>query len=602
MGNQLKLKKAVQSGNWSDPNTWYGGFKPIAGDVVCSNGFDITIDEDVNVYHITNYTVPITATIATSAMIDNNNPNDIGVVVGSGQYTEYWYPFNRSSNAVRFRVGSWTAYKFNEPKVIDKYKFRQNYSAGHSRNVDGFTIDASNDGVNWVNLDTVNNVLNTTEYENLSVSNTTAYTYYRIYITAVGSYGSGYVRDLYLWEQDIQVLSADTEGGKFFINDNVTITCTDPVVGVSGVSDAYSIFEYNGSASATVNANFIENQCRNYHSMFLHTGTGTLNIVGDNPDRYPLSNRGDTTVYMRYNERYGVRVTANNSGTTNLVGNISYNHTFGSDRQRGFYIRGDHTFNITGDIVYGGYYGTAELRNLINQSGGEFNMTGDIELVGGQNNYNSVINLSTCNAQITGQITSNYNNSNFNEYIYVNYSTSDVNRSFSVVGKIETNNNFRALNISTNSFPTQLSGPFVCGPYGTMPFYSANVRIMNQGLVDNYFQFRDTTNLNNTYPLDGGNAFSLVSPDTLVDSPAQEDVREGTSYASGNYTGTLAVPLPSQVALGIATDDTVGTAVLTADDVWNAQTSAMNTDGSIGKRLKNSSTVDSTGDQLSSLL
>jgi hypothetical protein len=65
---------------------------------------------------------------------------------------------------------------------------------------------------------------------------------------------------------------------------------------------------------------------------------------------------------------------------------------------------------------------------------------------------------------------------------------------------------------------------------------------------------------------------------------------------------SLAVPPTNRVSLGIPVDNTVGTAVLTADDVWNAQTSAMNTPGSIGKRLKNASTVDSTGDQLTSLL
>ena len=602
-----KIKKAIQSGNWSDTSTWYGGIKPVAGDIVASNGFDITIDEDVNAYHITNYSAYGSRAVATQLMITNTMPSDEGSVrvyddpLGYGYATATAYVTFGNGGSVRCFNNRGIGYQFNTPVVIKGFKFTNQYKGDTYRQIIDFTFEASNDEVNWTVLDTVSGMGDA--YENHSLGNTTAYTYYRVFWTAVGSYGSCYPGLIYLYDFDASsgyTTEDTTEGGRYYINDNVTITCTDPVVGVSGVSDAYSIFEYSGSASATVNANFIENQCRNYHSMFLHTGTGTLNIVGDNPDRYPLLNSNNTTVYMRYSERYGARITTNNSGTTNLIGNISYNHASGSERHRGFYIRGDHTFNITGDIVYGGYYGTAELRGLINQSGGEFNMTGDIELVSGQGSA-SVINL-TCDVQITGQITSNYNNNNFNEYIYMTYSTSDLSRSFSVVGKIETNINYRALNVSTNYFPAQLSGPFVCGPYGAMPFYSPSVRIMNQGLVDNYFQFRDTTNLNNTYPLDGGNTFSLVSPDTLVDSPAEEDVREGTSYANGNYTGTLAVPLPSQVSLGIATDNTTGTAVLSGSDVWSEQVSNITTAGSIGERLKNASTVESTGDQLESFL
>jgi hypothetical protein len=34
-------------------------------------------------------------------------------------------------------------------------------------------------------------------------------------------------------------------------------------------------------------------------------------------------------------------------------------------------------------------------------------------------------------------------------------------------------------------------------------------------------------------------------------------------------------------------------------DIWNVQSSTLTTNGSIGQRLKNASTVESTGDQLS---
>jgi hypothetical protein len=41
---------------------------------------------------------------------------------------------------------------------------------------------------------------------------------------------------------------------------------------------------------------------------------------------------------------------------------------------------------------------------------------------------------------------------------------------------------------------------------------------------------------------------------------------------------------------------------MSPSDVWNVATSAMTTAGSIGERLKNASTVETTGDQLAALL
>jgi len=85
--------------------------------------------------------------------------------------------------------------------------------------------------------------------------------------------------------------------------------------------------------------------------------------------------------------------------------------------------------------------------------------------------------------------------------------------------------------------------------------------------------------------------------------PTEADVRFGTTYsASPTRTGTLRVPLPQYVSQGVLTDNTTGTAYLSASDVWNIQTSTLTTVGSIGERLKTASTVQSNGDQLASYI
>jgi hypothetical protein len=91
---------------------------------------------------------------------------------------------------------------------------------------------------------------------------------------------------------------------------------------------------------------------------------------------------------------------------------------------------------------------------------------------------------------------------------------------------------------------------------------------------------------------------------TQGEMPAVGNVRLGVRYASGALTGTCAVPSPLTVATGVPIDATVGTAALSVGDVaaavWGAATSTLTTAGSIGERLKNSSTVATTGEQLAS--
>jgi hypothetical protein len=84
--------------------------------------------------------------------------------------------------------------------------------------------------------------------------------------------------------------------------------------------------------------------------------------------------------------------------------------------------------------------------------------------------------------------------------------------------------------------------------------------------------------------------------------PAQSDVRFGVTYQSGSKTGTAYIPAAASVGFGVPVDNTTGTAALTPASVWDVATSTLTTASSIGERLKNASTVDTTGDQLAALL
>ena len=101
----------------------------------------------------------------------------------------------------------------------------------------------------------------------------------------------------------------------------------------------------------------------------------------------------------------------------------------------------------------------------------------------------------------------------------------------------------------------------------------------------------------------GSSTRTLSDPaDIAGQVPAQTDVRFGVTYQSGSKTGTAYIPAAASVGFGVPVDNTTGTAALTPASVWDAATSSLTTSGSIGERLKNASTVDTTGDQLAALL
>ena len=89
------------------------------------------------------------------------------------------------------------------------------------------------------------------------------------------------------------------------------------------------------------------------------------------------------------------------------------------------------------------------------------------------------------------------------------------------------------------------------------------------------------------------------------DSPSQSDVRFGTTYLNGTLSGSLQMPQPNQVISGVKTDNTTGSYNVTLDSlteaIWTKLTSDLTGSNTIGERLKNNSTIDSTGQQLQAL-
>ena len=225
--------------------------------------------------------------------------------------------------------------------------------------------------------------------------------------------------------------------------------------------------------------------------------------------------------------------------------------------------------NLTGDVVGNGS-GAAIL------TGGAANITGNV--TGGSNSGGAIrVNggITTVTGIITGGSTNGLSAVNVNAGTLNHVGTAQASSSASAI----------VCNAPTTSI-INCTGPFLRNGY--------NVAISSQTLRINaaynpYFEFRKSDGTNVTYVDQATSNF-----------PAVGNVRLGTTYASGLYTGTLNVPLPSQVLAGIPVDNTVGTLLMSPADFWNYLISSGFTAGSIGDRLQNTSTVATTGAQIAS--
>jgi len=288
-----------------------------------------------------------------------------------------------------------------------------------------------------------------------------------------------------------------------------------------------------------------------------------------------------------------------------VVGNAQAGTANGSNAIR---IDGTNTQTITGNLTGGSTGNSCGARQT---AASIVNITGSITGGSGSSGF-GVENTSTGTINITGNCTGGTAAAAVN-----NNSTGTIN----IVGSaIASNTAIGAINVSTgilsvlravgNSFGIGAAGGVVShvGVASALVSgsdtrveeleYGTNGQAPTSGAV----KVVGGTNNKCLVTLTTSALKTLADPSDGTGQANEADVRSGTSYALGNKTGTCAVPAAGSVALGVAVDNTTGTAVLTPAAVWDALTSGMTTSGSIGARLKNAATLDSTGQQLADAL
>ena len=368
---------------------------------------------------------------------------------------------------------------------------------------------------------------------------------------------SGNWSDLAIWEDDstgsfvastvLPGASDDVYGNNFSVTIDQDITVaslrTTSATGISQQVWTNIAFTILASRNITCTGQGIVTPLAQTRTMRINALNSTVNIIAD----------VTTGNYGGGGDDYAIQLVSTPTLTVNHTGNVYFLYT-GSNYSRGIQVSSGNIYNLTGNVYGQGVFRRTTPIYLATGTG-SFNLTGN--LYGGAcigANGNSNIN-------IIGDIsvTTNTNAIDIWDYFYA-----AINLTFSG-------------NITTTTANTILFTTLNVHPTGDISW---------QFLTTNAGQYR-----------------TLYTPGVNTGHPAEANVRTGVVYGpTNNLTGTCAVPPAAAVSIGVPIDNTVGTAYLNATDIWNVPLASITTPNSIGERLKDASTVQSTGAQLAAFL
>ena len=260
----------------------------------------------------------------------------------------------------------------------------------------------------------------------------------------------------------------------------------------------------------------------------------------------------------------GAVIVSASTGTVTIISNIIGGSVVSS---WGVYVTGNATVNVTGNVTGGS---NSSCIGLYVTSNGVVSVTGNVTgSTGITNAYGVFTQTGSPTINITGNVTANAAGG---------IGSNSAATAFNVVGTITSSNTVSGILFVGNTTPVVVSGPMVnVGSINAV--YAQKIRIYASAVTSWTYQ--------NEY----GGTKVLYSAGVSLGNPAEADVRNGTVYgASGELTGTLIVPSPSDVLSGVPTDHTVGTYSSTpagiATEVWNTLLASITTSGSIGKLIK----------------
>jgi hypothetical protein len=626
----MAVRWAISSGAFSSTSTWNDGGVlgiPTTGDDVYTNSFTVAMDTNATVNSLNNSARA--RTIATPQMTANNAPSP------------YVAAANNETNGAAFRAFDRnTGTEWNTGAIGSPWIISIDLGLGNSTVIDGYTIfgtttqasnpriwtlEGSDNFTLWTSIHSVSlgtAIAASGTYSVATISNSTAYRYYRLNITANGGNSNVAIRELELYQPGTAALAS---GGSFNFNtagvtvsvtstsaslsagatNLITVTATTGTVtlslgsAVTGLSITSSqIFSYTGACNFTLNGvrftgGFQTNSfCINKSSTGIITVTGDLIGAGGSANNtiHALNSTAGNTVVIGSvlggSTGFGIAQSAGNITVTgNVTGGTGSNiygiSLTGAASQftvngdvRGGSASGAHGINfggtlgtVNGNVTGGG--GT--LANGVNSSTGGVNVTGNVIA----NNGNGLQIASNCTiiGNVFGGAVGGISYSGANSFTVT--VTGDVYASTTQVGIALVGTGTQVVNLTGNMYNT----------LGRSAIWCPNVFISNTATT----LWRMDTG--------GGNYKFLYSADSTPNLPPQTDVRFGTTFGPAlSLTGTMVVPSASDVRENVPTDNTVGTGELTSADIISGINASSD---DLAVRLKNTLTDTTAGNIIS---
>jgi hypothetical protein len=372
----MAIRFARQAGNWSNPLTWDGGLTiPGAGDDVYSNGFNITLDQDINVGCLNGGSNPQGVPLSPIPnMTSNTSPSGVGQAFAVQNNATAWQVFKKP--ITNFTNTGWSSpsqigqigYQFDTPKNIQRYSWLTN--SGANQRPRNWTFEGSNDGVSWVTLHTVTAYANLASYFSPNISNPSSYTYYRINVSTTQTGAPLFIDYLDMTESTDAISSGYGVNGQFNSSVNRNITCTGFGIIRPNFHTGGTLVNINGNGTTTnITSNIVQyTNVQTSYSGIVTVGGGNniLNVTGD-----VYIDSVATTLARGRCITSGIA-----SNTINVIGNIYSTSAEGVDMA---IITHSNILNITGN-VYNYSTATSTANRIIggNTVTSKHNITGNI--------------------------------------------------------------------------------------------------------------------------------------------------------------------------------------------------------------------------------
>jgi hypothetical protein len=344
-----------------------------------------------------------------------------------------------------------------------------------------------------------------------------------------------------------------TAGGGFTFANGGNLTCTASNGIEVGSTTPTLTFGLGSGNSATFNGSVstVTATVGNFFAI-LKSGAGTFNLVGD----LDLNNLNLNAARATF------RITA--TGIINHIGIIACSQTSNIGTNNTISVEANCTYNHTGNTSGGsvGFIGVNRGSAIHVLSNFTYNQTGNTVAGSGVAIYSTV----TCNLNHIGNVSGNGTfpailNATNPATIDILGTTTSGSGSPAISGLLTTFVKVRGNVVHTDTYAAIYAGRVVIDDNVTS------------------WQFKDSTNTVTR---------TLYTAGVALGNPATSNVRNGVTYGPAlELTGTLAVPTPDNVRKGVPVDATIGTADLTAADMWNYLASNITTAGSIGEVVKN---------------